>query len=161
MTSLTCTLIRRRPTDARPPTSMEKIAKGDDSGSVWGYVRHALVGVSDQIIPWCSPFLISARAHRRSSALDTGNATVLETTRSLLAALREPALFEEAGSPSGVPNLVTAMPPSQNISDRLSAMDKLFVPRPPRVYTSKRLDLLDPSSLDTHSVMKSAVTSHL
>ncbi|KAG9126254.1 aldehyde dehydrogenase (NAD(P)(+)) ald5 [Ceratobasidium sp. 392] len=81
-----------------------KVAEIDDSRL--GYTRHEPIGVVGQIIPWNFPLLMFA--WKLAPALATGNTIVIKTSEfTPLSALRVAALFEEAGLPAGVVNLVT------------------------------------------------------
>ncbi|KAG9083707.1 aldehyde dehydrogenase (NAD(P)(+)) ald5 [Ceratobasidium sp. UAMH 11750] len=81
-----------------------KVAEIDDTRL--GYTRHEPIGVVGQIIPWNFPLLMFA--WKLAPALATGNTIVIKTSEfTPLSALRVVALFEEAGLPAGVVNLVT------------------------------------------------------
>ncbi|QRW05869.1 aldehyde dehydrogenase family protein [Ceratobasidium sp. AG-Ba] len=81
-----------------------KVAEIDDTRL--GYTRHEPIGVVGQIIPWNFPLLMFA--WKLAPALATGNTIVIKTSEfTPLSALRVAALFEEAGLPAGVVNLVT------------------------------------------------------
>jgi len=81
-----------------------KVAEIDESRLA--YTRHEPIGVVGQIIPWNFPLLMFA--WKLAPALATGNTIVIKTSEfTPLSALRVVALFEEAGLPAGVVNLVT------------------------------------------------------
>ncbi|MDB5296145.1 MAG: NAD-dependent aldehyde dehydrogenase [Phycisphaerales bacterium] len=69
------------------------------------YTRREPVGVVGQIIPWNFPLLMAA--WKLGPALATGNTVVLKPAEQTpLTALRLAELFEEAGFPNGVVNVV-------------------------------------------------------
>jgi len=81
-----------------------KVVEVDESRLA--YTRHEPIGVVGQIIPWNFPLLMFA--WKLAPALATGNTIVIKTSEfTPLSALRVAALFEEAGLPAGVVNLVT------------------------------------------------------
>jgi len=81
-----------------------KVVEIDDSRLA--YTRHEPVGVVGQIIPWNFPLLMFA--WKLAPALATGNTIVIKTSEfTPMSALRMAALFNEAGFPPGVINLVT------------------------------------------------------
>jgi aldehyde dehydrogenase (NAD+) len=70
-----------------------------------GYTRHEPIGVVGQIIPWNFPLLMFA--WKLAPALATGNTIVIKPSEfTPLSALRVASLFEEAGLPAGVVNVV-------------------------------------------------------
>ncbi|CEL62963.1 aldehyde dehydrogenase (NAD+) [Rhizoctonia solani AG-1 IB] len=81
-----------------------KVAEIDDSRL--GYTRHEPIGVVGQIIPWNFPLLMFA--WKLAPALATGNTIIIKPSEfTPMSALRVAALFEEAGLPAGVVNVVT------------------------------------------------------
>ncbi|KAJ7478692.1 aldehyde dehydrogenase [Mycena galericulata] len=69
------------------------------------YTRHEPIGVVGQIIPWNFPLLMFA--WKVGPALATGNAIVIKPSEfTPLTALRMCALFQEAGFPKGVINVL-------------------------------------------------------
>ncbi|KAB5593555.1 Aldehyde dehydrogenase [Ceratobasidium theobromae] len=86
-----------------------KVAEIDESRLA--YTRHEPIGVVGQIIPWNFPLLMFA--WKLAPALATGNTIVIKPSEfTPLSALRIAALFEEAGLPAGVVNVVTGYGPT-------------------------------------------------
>jgi len=80
-----------------------KVAEIDESRLA--YTRHEPIGVVGQIIPWNFPLLMFA--WKIAPALATGNTVIIKPSEfTPLSALRVAALFEEAGLPAGVVNVV-------------------------------------------------------
>jgi aldehyde dehydrogenase (NAD+) len=74
-------------------------------GNYFNYTRHEAVGVVGQIIPWNFPLLMAA--WKLGAALATGCTVVLKPAEQTpLSALYLAKLFQEAGFPEGVVNVV-------------------------------------------------------
>lgn len=74
-------------------------------GNFFNYTRHEAVGVVGQIIPWNFPLLMAA--WKLGAALATGCTVVLKPAEQTpLSALYLAKLFQEAGFPEGVVNVV-------------------------------------------------------
>jgi acyl-CoA reductase-like NAD-dependent aldehyde dehydrogenase len=74
---------------------------------VLDYTLHEPIGVVGAIIPWNFPFLIAAR--KIASALAAGNAVVIKPASwAPLSTLQFGQLFQQAGMPEGVLNIVPA-----------------------------------------------------
>ena len=88
------------------------VAQADDSYTVPGrqinYVNRKPVGVAGLITPWNTPFMLES--WKLAPALATGNTVVLKPAEfTPLSASLWPGIFEEAGVPAGVFNLVNGL----------------------------------------------------
>jgi aldehyde dehydrogenase (NAD+) len=78
----------------------------DTDPELFDYTRHEPIGVCGQIIPWNFPILMFA--WKLGPALATGNTVVLKTAEQTpLSALFAAGLFEKAGFPPGVINILS------------------------------------------------------
>ena len=85
------------------------VAQVDDAFKVPGrqanYVNRKPIGVAGLITPWNTPFMLES--WKLAPAIATGNAVVLKTAEfTPLSASLWPGIFEEAGLPTGVFNMV-------------------------------------------------------
>ncbi len=77
-----------------------------DKPGVFNYTRHEPLGVIAAITPWNSPILLTT--WKLAPALAAGNTVVIKPSEHASAAILEMArLFEEAGLPPGVVNVIT------------------------------------------------------
>src|SRR3546814_614760 len=77
-----------------------------DKAGIFNYTRHEPLGVVAAITPWNSPLLLTA--WKLAPALAAGNTVVLKPSEFTSASTLEfVKLFEEAGFPPGVVNVVT------------------------------------------------------
>ncbi|MDN4474011.1 5-carboxymethyl-2-hydroxymuconate semialdehyde dehydrogenase [Demequina zhanjiangensis] len=88
------------------------VAQADDTYKVPGrqinYVNRKPIGVAGLITPWNTPFMLES--WKLGPALATGNTVVLKPAEfTPLSASLWPEIFEEAGLPAGVFNLVNGM----------------------------------------------------
>ena len=85
-----------------------------DKPNVLNYTRYEPVGMVAAIVPWNSPLLLAA--WKLAPALAAGNTVVIKPSEyasvSMLAFVR---LFEEAGFPPGVVNVVTGLGPDVGV----------------------------------------------
>jgi len=81
-----------------------------DKPDMFTYTKHEPLGVVTCIVPWNSPLMLVA--WKIAPALAAGNTVVLKPSEFTSASLLEmAALFEEAGFPKGVVNVVTGFGP--------------------------------------------------
>ncbi|KAJ7150506.1 aldehyde dehydrogenase [Mycena crocata] len=91
------------------------------------YTRHEPIGVVGQIIPWNFPLLMFS--WKVGPALATGNAIILKPSEfTPLTALRMAALFQEAGFPAGVVNILVGYGPTvgQAIAEHMDIQKVAF-----------------------------------